>query len=81
MVQSYRDLVAWNKAMELGNEIYRATQRLPKEEFFGLTSQIRRAALSIPSNIAEGKVGYPKANSGNSWEMPGVPWQNWKPRF
>jgi four helix bundle protein len=55
MVQSYRDLVAWNKAMELVTEVYRATQKLPKEELFGLMSQIRRAAISIPSNIAEGK--------------------------
>jgi four helix bundle protein len=55
MVQSYRDLVAWNKAMELVTEIYRVTQKFPKEELFGLTSQIRRAAISIPSNIAEGK--------------------------
>ena len=55
MVQSYRDLVAWNKAMELVTEIYRVTQKFPKEELFGLMSQIRRAAISIPSNIAEGK--------------------------
>jgi four helix bundle protein len=55
MVQSYRDLVAWNKAMELVAEIYRMTRDFPKEELFGLTSQIRRAAVSIPSNIAEGK--------------------------
>ena len=55
MVQSYRDLVAWNKAMELVTEIYRVTHRFPKEELFGLMSQLRRAAVSIPSNIAEGK--------------------------
>jgi four helix bundle protein len=55
MVQSYRDLVAWNKAMELVTEIYRVTYRFPKEELFGLMSQLRRAAVSIPSNIAEGK--------------------------
>jgi four helix bundle protein len=55
MVQSYRDLVIWNKAMELVTEIYRMTQGFPKEELFGLTSQIRRAAVSVPSNIAEGK--------------------------
>ena len=55
MVQSYRDLVAWNKAMDLVTEIYRVTHNFPKEELFGLTSQLRRAAVSIPSNIAEGK--------------------------
>ena len=55
MVQSYRDLVAWNKAMELVTEIYRVTQNFPKEELFGLMSQLRRAAVSIPSSIAEGK--------------------------
>jgi len=55
MVQSYRDLVAWHKAMELVTEIYRVTKQFPKEELFGLMSQLRRAAVSIPSNIAEGK--------------------------
>ncbi|HLD47360.1 MAG TPA: four helix bundle protein [Desulfobaccales bacterium] len=55
MVQSYRDLVAWNKAMDLVTEIYRVTHNFPKEELFGLMSQLRRAAVSIPSNIAEGK--------------------------
>ncbi len=72
MVQSYRDLVAWNKAIELVTEIYRMTHDFPKEELFGLTSQIRRAAISIPSNIAEERKDYPKANSGNFWETPGV---------
>jgi len=55
MVQSYRELVSWNKAMELVTEIYRVTRDFPKEELFALTSQLRRAAVSIPSNIAEGK--------------------------
>ena len=55
MVMSYRDLVAWNKAMELVTEIYRVTRKFPKEEIFGLVSQLRRSSISIPSNIAEGK--------------------------
>jgi four helix bundle protein len=55
MVQSYRDLIAWQKAMELVTEIYRVTKKFFKEEIFGLVSQIRRSAVSIPSNIAEGK--------------------------
>ena len=55
MGPSYRDLVAWKKAMELVTEVYRATERFPKEEIYGLTSQLRRAAVSIPCNIAEGQ--------------------------
>jgi four helix bundle protein len=54
-VKSFHDLVAWQKSMELVTEIYRVSQRFPKEEMFGLTSQVRRAAVSIPSNIAEGR--------------------------
>ena len=54
-VKSFHDLVAWQQAMELVTEIYKASQKFPKEEMFGLTSQIRRAAVSIPSNIAEGR--------------------------
>ncbi len=55
VVRSYRDLAAWQKAIDLVTEIYRASQEFPKEELFGLTSQIRRAAVSIPSNVAEGQ--------------------------
>lgn len=55
MATSYQDLVAWKKAVELVTEIYRMTQRFPQEEIYGLTSQLRRAAISIPSNIAEGQ--------------------------
>ncbi len=55
MTQSYRDLIVWHKAMELVTEIYRVTQNFPKEELFGLMSQLRRSAVSIPSNIAEGQ--------------------------
>jgi four helix bundle protein len=51
----YRDLVAWQKAMELAERIYESTAVLPREEKYGLTSQMRRAAVSVPSNIAEGQ--------------------------
>jgi four helix bundle protein len=51
----YKDLVAWQKAMDFVTEIYQVTQKFPKHELFGLTSQLRRAAVSIPSNIAEGQ--------------------------
>jgi four helix bundle protein len=53
MGRSYKDLVVWQKAMDLVTSTYRATQKFPKDEVFGLTSQARRAAVSIPSNIAE----------------------------
>ena len=52
--KTYRDLIVWQKAIQLVTEIYKISQNLPKEEQFGLNSQIRRAAVSIPSNIAEG---------------------------
>src|SRR5437660_5777647 len=51
----YKDLKAWRKSLELALEVYRTTQQFPKEELYDLTSQMRRAAVSIPSNIAEGK--------------------------
>jgi four helix bundle protein len=54
IIRSYRDLKAWQKGMELVREIYRVSRKFPKEELFGLMSQIRRAAVSVPSNIAEG---------------------------
>ena len=53
-VRSYKDLVAWQKSMDLVTAVYRASQEFPKEEIFGLVSQTRRAAVSVPSNIAEG---------------------------
>jgi four helix bundle protein len=53
-LQSFRDLQVWQKAMELTAAVYRLTQRFPREETFGLTSQLRRSAVSIPSNVAEG---------------------------
>ncbi|MBI4519048.1 MAG: four helix bundle protein [Deltaproteobacteria bacterium] len=53
--QNYRDLIGWQKAMDLVELVYQATRSFPKEEQFALTSQIRRAAVSIPSNIAEGQ--------------------------
>jgi four helix bundle protein len=51
---SYRDLIAWQKAMTLVKSVYVATSEWPAEERLGLTAQVRRAAVSIPSNIAEG---------------------------
>lgn len=51
----YGELVVWQKAMRLVEEVYAITRGFPKEETYGLTSQVRRAAVSIPSNIAEGQ--------------------------
>ncbi|MDB4631887.1 four helix bundle protein [bacterium] len=53
-VQSFKDLIVWQKAMALVTEVYKVTKEFPKEELYGLTNQVRRAAVSIPSNIAEG---------------------------
>jgi four helix bundle protein len=53
-IESYQDLQVWQKAMDLVIECYRLTQRFPANEQYGLTSQIRRAAVSVPANIAEG---------------------------
>ena len=55
-VRSYRDLIVWQKAMELVTSIYQITRTFPKSETYGLTSQMQRAAVSIPSNIAEGNA-------------------------
>ena len=54
MIKNYRDLLVWQKSMTLVADVYKITSKLPSEERFGLQSQIRRAAVSIPSNIAEG---------------------------
>ena len=54
MVQNYRDLKVWQESMDLTPEVYRLQRKLPKEETYGLGDQIRRAAVSIPANIAEG---------------------------
>jgi four helix bundle protein len=56
IVQSYRDLVVWKKSMAFVLDVYRCTQAFPKIETYGLTSQLRRAAVSVPSNIAEGQA-------------------------
>ncbi|MBE9038247.1 four helix bundle protein [aff. Roholtiella sp. LEGE 12411] len=54
LTQSYRDLKVWQEAMNLAESCYKITKSFPKEEIYGMTSQIRRAVVSIPANIAEG---------------------------
>ncbi len=59
-IKSHRDLIAWQKAMDLVVACYTTTKTFPRDETYGLTSQIRRAAVSIPANIAEGQGRLPK---------------------
>jgi four helix bundle protein len=54
MVQSFRDLLVWQRAIQMCVSTYRLTKDFPRDEIYGLTSQIRRAAISVPSNVAEG---------------------------
>src|SRR5882757_8801340 len=61
-INSYRDLRVWQDAMTLAESCYRLTRQFPRDELFGLTSQIRRAAGSVPANIAE---GHGRDNTGN----------------
>jgi four helix bundle protein len=58
MGDSYRNLIAWQRAMGLVTGIYGATRGFPRDELYGLTNQLRRAAVSVPSNIAEGQARF-----------------------
>ena len=70
MVRSvFRDSIAWQKSMTLSTSVYTATRTFPKEEIFGLTNQLRRASVSIPSNIAEGKG---RLSTGESLQFLGI---------
>jgi four helix bundle protein len=64
-VQSYKDLIVWQKAMVFAEMVYMLSKFFPKEEIYGLTSQIRRAAVSVPSNIAEGHARHSTAEFRN----------------
>lgn len=68
MGSSFKDLLAWQRGMELTLEIYKLTARFPADERFGLTSQMRRAAVSIPSNVAE---GYARSTTGEYLQFLG----------
>jgi len=58
MRQSYRDLIAWQKAMDFVMDVYRTSKAFPREEMYGLASQLRRSAVGIPTNIAEGQARF-----------------------
>ncbi len=68
-MKSVEDLLAWQKAMELIVEIYKVTKIFPKEETYGLTSQLRRAAVSIAANIAEGFGRFTYADKANKYTI------------
>ncbi len=69
MVQSFRDLLVWQRSIQLTAATYRLTESFPRTEVYGLTNQIRRSAVSIPSNIAEGQG---RLNTGEFRQFPGV---------
>ena len=56
--KSYRDLEVWQRSMQLAKRIYQVTQKFPTDERFGLTNQLRRASVSVPSNLAEGHARF-----------------------
>jgi len=68
-MRAFRDLKVWRKGHELALAIYKATRAFPKDELYGLTSQLRRACVSIPSNIAEGCVKGSGAEFRHSLEI------------
>ncbi|MGD0913112.1 MAG: four helix bundle protein [Terracidiphilus sp.] len=69
MAQSFRELVMWQRSMQLTITVYRLTKDFPRDELYGLTSQIRRAAVSMPSNIAE---GHGRLNTGEFKQFLGI---------
>jgi four helix bundle protein len=64
-IVSFRDLIVWQKGLEIAKDIYKITSSFPKDEIFGLTSQMRRSAVSISSNIAEGRGRSSKKDFAN----------------
>ncbi len=80
-IQSFRDLIVWKKAIDLAESVYRSTLDFPSDERFGLTSQMRRAAVSIPSNIAEGQARATRGESSNFSVTPMAHWRSLKRKF
>ena len=66
--RSYRDLVVWQKSMDLAESIYSCTRSFPREEMYGIISKLRRAGASVPFNIAEGRPGTIQGNSASFLE-------------
>jgi hypothetical protein len=71
-LNSFRDLRVWQAGMDLVIEVYGLTKGFPREKMYGLTSQLRRAAISVPSNIAEGHARVEQGVSQSSVDCPGI---------
>ncbi|MGB9146421.1 MAG: four helix bundle protein [Acidobacteriaceae bacterium] len=69
MAQAFQDLVVWQRAMEMTVSVYKLTRSFPRDEIYGLTSQMRRAAVSVASNIAEGRG---RITEGEFRQFPGL---------
>ena len=67
MAQAFEDLTVWQRAIELSLAVYKYSEDLPSKEMYGLSSQLRRASVSIASNIAEGRGRCTRGSSNNSW--------------
>jgi len=77
-VRNYQDLIVWQKAMDLVEQVYASSKSFPREEIYGLTSQLRRALVSIPSNIAEGQGRRTTPISFGSCQYPIGRCESWK---
>jgi len=76
---THKDLIVWQKAVVFVEKVYKLTEKMPSGELYGLTSQIRRSAVSIPSNIAEGVHVITIKNLFNFYMLPRGRVQNWRP--
>ena len=78
MGESFWCLAVWQRSIELTLAVYKLTSSFPDSERFGLTNQLRRASVSVVSNIAEGMAARPKESMSNSWATHAPPIQKWK---
>ena len=76
-LRTHKDLTVWKKSIKLATSVYFEVKKLPQEELFGLTSQIKRSAVSIPSNVAEGFA----RNSSSFYTYHWVHFPSWKPNL
>jgi hypothetical protein len=79
--RSYRDLEVWKRSMMLAKQIYQVTSRFPSDERFGLSNQLRRAAVSISSNLAEGHARSVQPSSAGSYQCRWAQSQKLRPNF